>query len=264
MITTAQAGPVKMRGISHWTWARRVPIASWIVPGRSWALQKIGFLIAASLAVAGCAGIEQHNKDLGGKPSPSVAMFAAQSDFAGEACPAVPASLKRREELNKKVFESTLMLYSYMDDATFAGSRAESTAKYRSSWPAMSASKKVAFCNEYYQEISTVTTSMASIDAAALKEYFSPPSQAALDRQATAGLLIAGASIAANAGAVAQVDNSNFDGAARLNSVGGSLSDALPSNSARPGYCPAYGHFTHYAAPAGAAPWTSYVSLRTC
>lgn len=227
-------------------------------------MKNIAFVGALSLAVAGCAGMEQRNKDWSGTPSPSVAMFAAQSDFAGEACPAVPASLKRREELTKKVFESTLMLYVYMDDPSFARSRAESVARYRSSWPAMSASEKTAYCNEYYQEISTVTTSMASIDAAKFKEYFSPPSQAALDRQAKEGLLIAAASVAATAGGVAQTDNENFDGAGRLNSAGQALAGAIAANSTRPGNCPAYGHFTQHAAPAGSSAWKRYVSLRSC
>lgn len=222
------------------------------------------FLLGASLAVAGCAAMEQMDREWGGTPSPAVAMFAAQSDVAGEVCPAVPSSLKRREEQTKKVYETTLMLYIYMDDPSFARSRAESASKYRSSWPRMSANEQAAFCNEYYQEVATVTTSKASIDASKFREHFSPPSKAARDRQAAGAVVLGAASIAATAGGIAQADNANFDGAARLNDAGRVLASGIPTNSSSPGYCPAYGHFTQHGAPAGSAPWKRYVSLRSC
>lgn len=208
--------------------------------------------------------MEERNREWAGTPSPAVAMFAAQSDFAGEMCPAAPEALKSRESLTKKVRHAGLMVDTYVTYPAFAQSLAKSRERYRAAWASMSANEKTAFCSEYYQELSTVNASMAHLDADALRMHFSPPSQAARDRQQAAGLLLGAASVAATAGGIAQVDNKNFDGAARLNSAGGVLANAIPGDISSPRYCPAYEHFTRHDAPGGHGTWKRYVSIRSC
>lgn len=227
-------------------------------------MKPLSFLVVASLAISGCASMEQKDREWAGTASPAVAMFAAQSEIAPELCPAAPDSLKRRENLIAKVRHAGLMVDTYRNQPSFAQALSESQAKYRMAWSSMSANERNAFCNEYYQDLSSVTSSGAHIAADKIRMHFSPPTKAARDRQARGAMVLGAASIAATAGGVAQADNANFDGATRLNDAGQIIASAIPSNSASPGSCPAYGHFTQQTAPASHEAWKRYVSLRSC
>lgn len=222
---------------------------------------KLATTVMISLALAGC-DLAQMHKDNAGSPSPAVAMFAAQYDFATEVCTEVPEELESRRELTQRV----LIQYRdvYMTYPSFTKSLGESKAKYRKAWDSAGAQGRAAFCRDYYQELETTTVSMASRRGEAFRSYFSPPSQAALERQASAGVLLGVASIAASAGSVAQVDNGNFAGAGRLNDAGQIMADAMSGNAPRAGYCRAYDHFMQAGAPASHGVWKRYQSLKSC
>lgn len=221
-------------------------------------------LVLGVIAVSAC-NIEQNNKEWAGAPSPAVAMLAAQSKFTGDVCLGAPQSLKRREDLTKKVRDAILMVETYKMYPTFLQSMSEASDKYNKTWSLMSGREKTNFCEEYYRELSTTTASMASVDADRMRTFFSPPSDAALKRQALGAVALGAISIAASAGGITQTNKGNFDGAGRLNDVGRAAASVMPSGSSeRIGYCAAYEHFTQYGSPVGHKTWRQYRSLASC
>lgn len=217
------------------------------------------------LALVSACDMQKQNQETAGQPSPSVAMFAAQSDFTQNVCLDVPPSLERRADLTDKVRDGILMLDTYNRYPAFVQALSQSSKKYASAWAMMSAGDRVAYCSNYYQDLASVTPSMATIDAADLRTFFSPPSDAALKRQAVGGIALGAISVAASVGSVTQTNNGNFGAASRLNDVGQMTAQAIPDGSRNSAaYCPAYDHFKQFSAPVGHSVWKQYRSLRKC
>ncbi|ULB09174.1 hypothetical protein ORIO_04440 [Cereibacter azotoformans] len=216
------------------------------------------------IAVSAC-NTEQNNKEWAGAPSPAVAMFAVQSNFASDVCLGAPQSLKRREDLTQKVRDAMLMVETYKVYPTFVQSMNEAGDKYKKTWSLMSDHEKTDFCEDYYQELAITTASMASVDADKMRTFFSPPSDTALKRQALGAVALGAISVTASAGGITQSNKGNFDGAGRLNDVGRAAASVMPSGSSeRIGYCAEYEHFTQHGSPVGHKTWRQYRSLASC
>lgn len=224
--------------------------------------------LAAAALVSACADAwEQKNIDLAGAPSPSVAMYASQIRFAGSVCDT--ADSKAAEDFARGTLEVGLQAGFYEKHYDrFAQSAAQSLQRYGAHWRGMDQTGRARFCEGYRRDVmatqQTFGLSRAQVRAGKLKAFFSPPSQPTAERQTQATLVLAVLAAATIAGSVAQVDNGNFDGAARLNDATGAITGAMTSPNVVAAACPAYSAFTRHDAGAGDPVWGSYVSIASC
>ena len=206
-----------------------------------------------------------------GQPSPAVAMYAAQVQFAHDMC---KSEDYLEDPVNSERFVTMsgnrgISLPHYLKNyPEFVRYLRIASVKYQSNGDKMSQTEKALFCSGYNSDIgrnqSTIVTIQNSMD---FRKYFSPPSEAFLESRQesrqTGAIAIAVLSVGMTAAGIRQTDKGNFSGAERLYQVGGVLADGI-SGSEISVPCASYPHFTYSDTLAGNQVWRSYSSIQDC
>jgi hypothetical protein len=143
---------------------------------------------------------------------------------------------------------------------------AESSSKFSAARTKMSTADKKNFCREFSADAKRTSGSIRTIQKSIdIKNYYSPPTGAALEGSEVGAIAVAILSIGVTAAGVRQADKGNFAGAGRLNSAGRGLSDAVQSQDVPAGkFCRAYAPFTKFSSPSTDAVWKKYHSIQSC
>lgn len=224
-------------------------------------------IFAVAFALSGCAAMEDSMRDTMGHPSPAVAMYAAQLQFAHATCaPRMPGlDPDKSASFSTVSGERGLATAHYMQNyPEFRQGLAEALGKYRATYNGMPQYRRDAFCAAYASDVAgSGGTFRMTGRSDRFRTYFSPPTAEAHERARKGAMVLGVLSLGATAAGVRQADRGNFDGASSLNQVGGQLADGIATPNASSA-CNSYRPFTQAAAPAGSGVWQQYHSIRSC
>lgn len=218
-----------------------------------------------ALGLGGCGSLAQMDREMLGQPSPAVAMYAVQVQFAHNMCSAaghVPDADASARFVTMSAVRGLALTHYKETYPEFSRYLAQSAATYDRVGASLTPDQRARFCQAYSRDVQTRKSAVGIIQTSGdFQKYFSPPSDAFLarSRKGAAGLMVLSA--AATVGGIRQADRGNFDAAHGLNAAGGTLAGSVAEHRAA-AYCPAYAPFAN--APADSAVWQSYHSLQSC
>lgn len=228
---------------------------------------RITSLVAVALGLASCGSIAERDRGMLGRPSPAVAMYAAQVQFAHDMCKSEgyledPVKSERFVTMSgNRGLSLSHYLKNYPD---FVGYLEIASVKYQSSRARMSQAEKARFCSGYNNDISKNQSAIAIVQKSMdFQKYFSPPTDAFLESSQQGAVALAVLSVGASVAGIQQTNKGNFSASESLNQVGGILADGLPGSEILIS-CAAYTPFTNSDTPAGNQVWRSYNSIQDC
>lgn len=228
-------------------------------------------IVVLFFVMASCAAINEHDAEMLGQPSQSVAMYSAQVQFAHEVCGIQVDDASESERFVTMSAQNGLSISHYVKNyPEFVIFLNEFTDKYRARWASLTQNEMDEFCQRYSADVEKFRTMRVIQNSIDFRSHFSPPTDEyvrKMENRAVVGGIVLGAISAGSAiEGVRETNRGNFTRAqnrfSTTSDVGQIISGASTMTEAK--FCPAYRPFMNASAPPRDDVWKTYHSIQHC